>query len=216
MTLKYLIQFYRNTLLIGVVVTYIASLIFGYDKVTKYLFAGEIGEFVAASIWFLVVGLLVATISQLAYFIYLFINQLGIGIFGKIWPHVQIVVTVFAIFDLVYFRFLRFGGTDQIISFIWLPIVVVIFAIITSNIKNKQSKKNLWIPSMFFMVVMTTVELIPFLRVEDTSWIYLTIFGLLLCNAYQLITLPKYNALSLEERKAKKSKLNKDGKSLKK
>ncbi|RIN83787.1 hypothetical protein BU011_13820, partial [Mammaliicoccus sciuri] len=52
--------------------------------------------------------------------------------------------------------------------------------------------------------------------VEDTSWIYLTIFGLLLCNAYQLITLPKYNALSLEERKAKKSKLNKDSKSLKK
>lgn len=203
MTLKYLIQFYRNTLLIGVIVTYISSLIFGYDKVTKYLVAGEVGEFVAASIWFVVVGLLVATISQLAYFIYLFINQLGIGIFGRIWPHVQIVVTIFAIFDLVYFRFLRFGGTDQIVSFIWLPIVVIIFAIITSNIKNKQSKKNLWIPSMFFMIVMTTVELIPFLRVEDTSWIYLTIFGLLLCNAYQLIMLPKYNELSLEERKKK-------------
>nr|WP_275583973.1 MULTISPECIES: KinB-signaling pathway activation protein [unclassified Mammaliicoccus] len=190
-------------MLIGVIVTYISSLIFGYDKVTKYIVAGEVGEFVAASIWFVVVGLLVATISQLAYFIYLFINQLGIGIFGKIWPHVQIVVTVFAIFDLVYFRFLRFGGTDQIISFIWLPIVVIIFAIITSNIKNKQSKKNLWIPSMFFMIVMTTVELIPFLRVEDTSWIYLTIFGLLLCNSYQLIMLPKYNELSLEERKKK-------------
>lgn len=204
MTLKYLIQFYRNTLLIGVVVTYLSSLIFGYDKVTKYLFAGDIGNFIAASVWFIVVGLLVATISQLAYFIYLFINQLGIGIFGKIWPHVQIVVTIFAIFDLVYFRFLRFGGTDQILSFIWLPIVVIVFATITSNLKNKQSKKNLWIPSMFFMIVMTTVELIPFLRVEDTSWIYLTIFGLLLCNVYQLITLPKFNALSLEERKAKK------------
>ncbi|MEB7779716.1 KinB-signaling pathway activation protein [Mammaliicoccus fleurettii] len=204
MTLKYLIQFYRNTLLIGVVVTYLSSLIFGYDKVTKYLFAGDIGNFIAASVWFIVVGLLVATISQLAYFIYLFINQLGIGIFGKIWPHVQIVVTIFAIFDLVYFRFLRFGGTDQILSFIWLPIVVIVFATITSNLKNKQSKKNLWIPSMFFMIVMTTVELIPFLRVEDTSWIYLTIFGLLLCNVYQLITLPKFNALSLEERKTKK------------
>nr|WP_275583103.1 KinB-signaling pathway activation protein [Mammaliicoccus sp. H-M34] len=192
-------------MLIGVVVTYLSSLIFGYDKVTKYLFAGDIGNFIAASVWFIVVGLLVATISQLAYFIYLFINQLGIGIFGKIWPHVQIVVTVFAIFDLVYFRFLRFGGTDQILSFIWLPIVVIVFAIITSNLKNKQSKKNLWIPSMFFMIVMTTVELIPFLRVEDTSWIYLTIFGLLLCNVYQLITLPKFNALSLEERKAKKA-----------
>lgn len=206
MTLKYLIQFYRNTLLIGVIVTYVASLIFAYDKVTKYLLDGDIGNFLAASVWFMVVGLLVATISQLAYFIYLFINQLGIGIFGKIWPHVQIVITVFAIFDLVYFRFLRFGNANQIITFIWLPILVVIFALIISNIKNKQSEKNLWIPSMFFMIVMTTVELIPFLRVEDTSWIYLTIFGLLLCNAYQLITLPKFNALSLKERKNKKMK----------
>lgn len=206
MTLKYLIQFYRNTLLIGVVVTYISSLVFGYEKITKYLMNGEIGEFVAASVWFIVVGLLVATISQLAYFIYLFINQLGIGIFGKIWPHVQIVVALFAIFDLVYFRFLRFGGMNQIISFIWLPILVVVAALITSYLKNKQSDKNLWIPSMFFMIVMTTVELIPFLRVEDTMWIYITIFGLLLCNAYQLIQLPKYNALSLEERKQKKAK----------
>ncbi|WP_323703962.1 KinB-signaling pathway activation protein [Mammaliicoccus sp. Dog046] len=206
MTLKYLIQFYRNTLLIGVVVTYVASLIFAYDKVTKYLLDGDIGNFLAASVWFMVVGLLVATISQLAYFIYLFINQLGIGIFGKIWPHVQIVITIFAIFDLVYFRFLRFGNANQILTFIWLPILVIIFALIISNIKNKQSDKNLWIPSMFFMIVMTTVELIPFLRVEDTSWIYLTIFGLLLCNAYQLITLPKFNALSLEERKMKKTK----------
>lgn len=209
MTLKYLIQFYRKTLLIGVIVTYLSSLIFGYDKVTKYLFLGEVGDFIAASVWFVVVGLLVATISQLAYFIYLFINQLGIGIFGRIWPHVQIVVTIFAIFDLVYFRFLRFGGTDQIVSFIWLPIAVIIFALVTSQTKNKQSKKNLWIPSMFFMIVMTTVELIPFLRVEDTSWIYITIFGLLICNSYQLIFLPKFNKLSLEERK-RKQEINKN------
>src|SRR5699024_4039073 len=152
---------------------------------------------------FVVVGLLVATISHLAYFIYLFINQLGIGIFGMIWSHVQIVIAVFAFFDLVYFRFLRFGGTDQIISFICLPIVVIIFVFITSNIKNKQSKKKLWILSMFFMIVMRTVELIRFLRVEDTSWIYLSIFGLLLCNLYQLIMLTKYNELFLEERKKK-------------
>ena len=178
-------------------------MIFGYDKVTKYLVAGEVGEFVAASIWFVVVGLLVATISQLAYFIYLFINQLGIGIFGKIWPHVQIVVTVFTIFDLVYFRFLRFGGTDQIISFIWLPIVVIIFQLlqVISKINNLKELMD------SFYVLYDSYDncrINPILRVEDTSWIYLTIFGLLLCNSYQLIMLPKYNELSLEERKRKK------------
>lgn len=42
MTLKNLGKFYGITLLIGLVVTVIVSLIFGYDKLTVYLVKGEI------------------------------------------------------------------------------------------------------------------------------------------------------------------------------
>ncbi|TDM07864.1 KinB-signaling pathway activation protein [Macrococcus lamae] len=205
MTIRNLGKFYGTTLLIGLISTLLVSLIFGYDRLTVYLVKGQIGEFLAAFIWFIGYGLLIASISQLAYFSYLFIHQLGMGIFRSAWNPIQAVITVFALFDLVYFRFLRFGRQQgDIQQFIWIPILILIAAILVSYFKVKMTKTNVVIPAMFFMIVMTTVELIPFLRVEDTTWLYCTIFPLLLCNAYQLLILPKYNEASQQERYARK------------
>lgn len=205
MTLKNLGKFYGITLLIGLISTVLVSFIFGYDKLTVYLVKGEFGEFLAALIWFMGYGLLIASISQLAFFAYLFIHQMGQGIFKSGWNAIQVVIILFAIIDLVYFRYLRFGQQDgDIIKFIWIPILIVLFGIGVALYKNKLTGKNVFIPAMFFMVVMTTVELIPFLKVEDMMWLYCTIFSLLLCNAYQLLTLPKYNRLSAEERKERR------------
>lgn len=205
MTLKNLGKFYGITLLIGLVVTVLVSLIFGYDKLTVYLFKGEIGEFFAALVWFMGYGLLIASISQLAFFAYLFIHQMGLGIFKGGWNPIQVVIILFALVDLVYFRYIRFGKADgDILKFIWIPILILIFGVAISIYKNKLTGKQVFIPAMFFMIVMTTVELIPFLKVKDTTWLYCTIFALLLCNAFQLLSLPKYNALSLEERKMRK------------
>lgn len=205
MTLKNLGKFYGITLLIGLVVTVIVSLVFGYDKLTVYLVRGEFGEFLAALIWFMGYGLLTASISQLAFFAYLFIHQMGQGIFKGGWNAIQVVIILFAVIDLVYFRYLRFGQKDgDILKFIWIPILIVLFGIIVSLYKNKLTGKNVFIPALFFMIVMTTVELIPFLKVKDMMWLYCTIFALLLCNAFQLLSLPKYNKASYEERKARK------------
>ncbi|MGK0554111.1 KinB-signaling pathway activation protein [Macrococcus capreoli] len=205
MTLKNLGKFYGITLLIGLVCTVLVSFIFGYDKLTVYLVKGEFGEFLAALIWFMGYGLLIASISQLAFFAYLFIHQMGQGIFKSGWNAIQVVIILFAIIDLVYFRYLRFGQRDgDILKFIWIPIVIVIFGSAVAIYKNKLTGKNVFIPALFFMVVMTTVELIPFLKVQDMMWLYCTIFSLLLCNAFQLLSLPKYNRLSYEERKARK------------
>lgn len=205
MTLKNLGKFYGITLLIGLVCTVLVSLVFGYDKLTVYLVKGEIGEFLAALVWFMGYGLLIASISQLAFFAYLFIHQMGQGIFKGGWNAIQVVIILFAIIDLVYFRYLRFGKQDgDILKFIWIPILIVIFGVVVALYKNKLTGKNVFIPAMFFMVVMTTVELIPFLKVKDMMWLYCTIFSLLLCNAFQLLSLPKYNRLSYEERKQRK------------
>lgn len=205
MTLKNLGKFYGITLLIGLITTVIVSLVFGYDKLTVYLIKGEIGEFIAALIWFMGYGLLIASISQLAFFAYLFIHQMGQGIFKGGWNPIQVVIIIFAVIDLVYFRYLRFGKQDgDILKFIWIPLLIVIFGFIVALYKNKLTGKNVLIPALFFMIVMTTVELIPFLKVKDMMWLYCTIFSLLLCNAFQLLSLPKYNRLSYEERKARK------------
>lgn len=58
------------------------------------------------------------------------------------------------------------------------------------------------------MVVVTTIEWVPVLRVNEESWLWLMVLPLIICNAYQLLVLPKYNAESARQRErleAKKS-----------
>ncbi len=202
MTSKYLVKFYLKTLLLGMIITAVVSLITEYDNVTQYLFQGQIGEFLAGLVWFLGYGLLIATVSQVAFFIYLFLHPLGMGIFGRIWPYVQLLLVMYAIFDLFYLRFYRFGlESGQVWSFIWIPILVIAAAFIVAMMKNKSAQDtNIFIPSLFYMVFMTSVTLIPFLSVEDTSWIYRSVFTLIICNAYQLLTLPGYIEASENEK----------------
>lgn len=203
MTSKYLVKFYINTLLIGMIITTVVSLFTEYENVTSYLFEGQVGEFLAGVIWFLGYGLLVATVSQVAFFVHLFLHPLGMGIFGKIWPYIQLLLIMYAIFDLFYLRFYNIGVEQgQVWSFIWIPIIVVVAGFVVARIKDKSTEgAKLFIPSLFFMIFMTSVTLLPFLNVEDTSWIYRSVFTLIICNALQLLTMPKYIEASEKEKK---------------
>jgi KinB signaling pathway activation protein len=58
---------------------------------------------------------------------------------------------------------------------------------------------------MFFMIVVTLVEWVPVLRVNEKSWLYLMMLALLACNAYQLLILHKLNLQSEQERQKKAS-----------
>ncbi|MFC9277448.1 KinB-signaling pathway activation protein, partial [Bacillus spizizenii] len=64
----------------------------------------------------------------------------------------------------------------------------------TANIKQKQSTKKTFVSSLFLMVVITALEWFPALRVNDEDWLYLMLFPLMACNAFQLLMLPKFAA----------------------
>jgi KinB signaling pathway activation protein len=78
----------------------------------------------------------------------------------------------------------------------------LIAGLVTAFIKAKQTNKEAFIPALFFMVVVTVIEWVPVLRVNEHSWLYLMLFPLLICNAYQVLVLHKLNQKSIEERKA--------------
>ncbi|SOC42410.1 KinB-signaling pathway activation protein [Salinicoccus kekensis] len=205
MTSKYLVKFYFTTLLIGTVISTVISLILEYENVTSYLFRGEIGEFLAGLIWFITFGLLIATISQVAFFVYLFVHPLGMGIFRSFWPYIQLLLIIYAIFDLFYFRFYEVG-VDQgsVWGFMWIPIMMIVFGVLVARYKNQQVKEaNVFIPSLFFMVFITAITMIPFIVVDDTSWIFRSVFAILVMNAYQLIKLPDYIEASQQEKEAR-------------
>lgn len=204
MSSKYLVKFYFVTLLIGAIASTFISLFTEYSNVTVHLFNLNIGEFLLGLVWIIGYGLLIATVSQVVFYIYLFINPLGLGIFRKLWPYVQLLLIMYAIFDLFYLRFTRLG-TDHgtTLQFIWVPIIIVIVGFVVAYYKMKQTNdKSVYIPALFFMIFMTSLTLLPFISVEDTTWIYRSVFTVLILNAYQLLRLPKY----IEE--SKQDKIN--------
>lgn len=201
MTSKYLVKFYFVTLMIGAVITTVISLVTEYDTVTKFLFQGQFGDFFAGFVFLVGYGLLIATVSQVVFYIYLFIHPLGMGIFRKAWPYVQLLLIMYAVFDLFYLRFRQVGiDHGSTWSFIWIPIIIVLAGIGFAYYKNKITAANVFISSLFFMIFMTSLTLVPFISVEDTSWIYRSVFTVILTNAYQLIRLPKYIEDSQKEK----------------
>ncbi|HEY4552401.1 MAG TPA: KinB-signaling pathway activation protein, partial [Bacillaceae bacterium] len=107
---------------------------------------------------------------------------------------------VFVLFDLIYFRFQAFAGQgESLLPYVGLAIFILAAGLIVAYFKAKTTNRSTFVSALFFMVVVTILEWLPVLRINEQNWMFLMIFPLIACNAYQLLVLPKYNQLSAEE-----------------
>ncbi|WP_312505906.1 KinB-signaling pathway activation protein, partial [Bacillus luti] len=96
----------------------------------------------------------------------------------------------FVLFDFVYLRsVLIANGEVSLGNNILVAGVLFVFGAIVAYVKSKETNKKAFVPALFFMVVVTILEWVPALRINDTDWLYLMVIPLLLCNAYQLLIL---------------------------
>ncbi len=181
-----------NALLIGGAVTVLCSLIFKWDTFQPYFSEGNITGILSSLFFFLVFGFTLSVFSQMGFFAYLTVHRFGLGLFRSFWNTAQVVLILFVLFDIVYFR-----------SYFLLAGVILIVSLLVAYLKNKQSEQNTFISALFFMVVITTLEWLPVLQVNKSQYLYIILITLLVCNAYQLLALPKYLERSIEERKQK-------------
>src|SRR6185312_14591535 len=154
----------------------------------------KIGAILSTFIWLVGVGLIFAVVSQVGFFAYLFIHQFGLGLFRSIslWNAVQLVLVFVVLFDLVYFRFQNFAGEgESLLPYVVLALFILAAGVITAFMKAKMTNRTTFVSALFFMVVVTILEWLPVLRPNEESWIYLMIFPLIACNAYQILMLQK-------------------------
>lgn len=196
------------SLLIGGAVTAVASLVIRWGFFKPYLVNGEFGEFIAAFAWMILLGFTMSVIAQAGYFGYLTLHQVGVNIFRTLtlWNWVQVLLIVVVLVDLVIFRFAPGAETAKDwLFYIGLLVVLVFGAIATAIQKVKMTgKKHVLISSIFFMIVITSLEwIIALMGRQDNinTYVALLLFPLIAVNAYQLLMLPKYNAKSEEDRK---------------
>lgn len=214
--------FFFKALVIGGVVTGALAMIIRWDDAfSPYLASGEYVEFAASLLWFVFLGMTMSVLSQMGFFAYLTVHQFGVNIFKTLtlWNWVQLLIIALVIFDLIKFRFIPLANTQsQLLLYLGLLALLIISGLVVAYFKAKWTKKHAFISALFFMIVITTLEWLPVLMVDEKDvdrYVTLLLFPLLAVNAYQLLKLPKYNAksevdrLRLEERRKARAEASK-------
>ncbi|MBY0596609.1 KinB-signaling pathway activation protein [Bacillus bingmayongensis] len=186
------VRLFLTTLLLGGISTILIGFILGWNKYAKFFQNFDGKEVLMISFWLLGVGFIFSVISQMGFFAYLTVHRFGLGMFrsSSLWNAVQLFFIAFVLFDFVYLRSVLVANGD--VSFgnnILVAGILFLFGAIVAYIKSKETNKKAFIPALFFMVVVTILEWVPALRINDTDWLYLMVIPLLLCNAYQLLIL---------------------------
>jgi KinB signaling pathway activation protein len=197
------VRLFMTTLLIGGITTAIVGFIINWNEYVHYFIDLKIINILSALFWFVLWGILYSVISQMGFFAYLTVHRFGLGIFKSVslWNGVQAVLILFVLFDLVYLRYETFAQSgESLLPYIGLAVILLIAGLITALYKSKQTNREAFIPALFFMIVVTVIEWFPVLRVNEQSWVYLMLFALLACNAYQILILHKLNMQSQQER----------------
>ncbi|MFV8829701.1 KinB-signaling pathway activation protein [Alkalihalobacterium sp. APHAB7] len=149
-------------------------------------------NFLFGLIWLLGISAAFSIISQMGFFAYLTVHRLGLGLFktAKLWNKVQVVVIAFVIFDLIYLRYLAFVQEGEtVFHYVLMPVLLLIYGLIVAYLKAKDTNQGAFIPALFFIVVVTTIEWVPALTVNDPKWLWIYFAPLLAANTWQLLIL---------------------------
>jgi KinB signaling pathway activation protein len=188
------VRLFLTTLIVGGITTGITGFAVRWSEYKRLFLEMNLGEIFAVLLWLIGVGFIFSIISQMGFFAYLTVHRFGLGIFRSVslWNSVQLVLIAFVLFDLIYFRYQIFAQEgESIIAYILIALFIFLFGLIVAYIKRSQTNKEAFVPALFFMVVVTIIEWFPVLRINEEDWLYLMLFPLLVCNAYQLLILHK-------------------------
>jgi KinB signaling pathway activation protein len=197
------VKLFLTALAIGGLTTAIVGFIVRWSEFQPYFTELKILDILSTTIWLIVMGFLFSVVSQMGFFAYLTVHRFGLGIFKSpsLWNGVQVILIVFVLFDFVYLRYSAFAKAgDSLIPYIGLALLILIISLLVAYWKMRQTNRSAFIPALFFMIVATIVEWVPVLRVNESSWLFLMMFALLACNAYQILILHRLNAQSQLER----------------
>lgn len=192
-----IVHFFFKTFFIGGIVGFIASFFIKSAEYGAVLSPFDAKELLGVALFFLGYAFVFTVIAQTGFFAYLFVHRYGQGFFKSFWPTVQVLLIVFALFDLIYFT------SDELsLGFkITTTISLLVIGLIVAYFKMKQSNGTAFIPALFFMVVITALELSLVLRAADISFILLMLVPALVVNSYQLLTLQKVTHVDEEHKR---------------
>ncbi|MGF7049809.1 KinB signaling pathway activation protein [Paenibacillus sp. DS2015] len=187
MSLRKWFNLFWKTLLIGAIASLITGVLlqFGTERI---VFKGS-SDYIVYFVILIGYGMLASVYSQMGFFAYLILNYMANGVFSrKVWQYIQMVLTVLALLELLFFRRIVGGQSDQWSDLI-LGLSILVVSIGVAYFKAKWTNLSAWVPTLFFMIAITIVEAVGGLKIGvDTATAFIVI-PLMVCNAYQILIL---------------------------
>lgn len=176
-----------TTLLLGGLGGVLVALIFDLSK----LLEGSIGNFFVGTLMYLLYGMTISIVAQMGFFAYMTINYFAKTIFKtpSMWKSVQVFLIIFVFFDMIYLRYTSLGEGGSIGPYFIEPIILLIVAVVTAYGKVNLTNRTAWVPTLFFMYVVTALEWIPALKENDVHATLSMLVPLLFCNVWQVMQL---------------------------
>ncbi|MGO0058784.1 KinB-signaling pathway activation protein [Brevibacillus fluminis] len=180
-----------TTLLLGGIGGLLSGVLLGREE----LFGGSLSNFFMGSFMSLLIGLTVSIVAQMGLFAYMTFNYMALSIFksASLWKNVQIFLILFTFFDMVYLRI--DGARGSVLLYMIEPLLLLLIALVTAYAKVKLTNPKAWVPTVFFIFVVTAIEWIPGLTKDDNfGSMLMMIMPLLFCNVWQVLQLHRITA----------------------
>ncbi|SDI89315.1 KinB-signaling pathway activation protein [Alteribacillus bidgolensis] len=203
MNARKLVYLFFSTLLIGASSGAIVGVLLDLET---YI-SGGILNFIFGVLWMFGISAAISLVAQMGYFAYLTLHRFALGLFKsvKLWNWVQIVLILFVLFDLIYLRYVAFASEEETIAgYVIMPLLLFVYCILVAFRKQQETNKEAFVPALFFMFAVTTIEWVPALTVEtvnETKWLWIYLTPLITANTWQLLILHRLTGGSLRTNK---------------
>ena len=176
-----------TTLLLGGLGGILVAIIFDLEKLTE----GSMGNFFVGMLMYLLYGMTISIVSQMGFFAYMTVNYFAKTLVRSpsLWRSIQIFLVVFVFFDMIYLRYNSLGQGGSIWPYFIEPIMLLIVAVVTAYGKVSVTNRTAWVPTLFFMFVVTALEWIPALKENNVHATLSMLVPLLFCNVWQVMQL---------------------------
>lgn len=168
----------------------LSGLFFGFGM---YVFqTGEevVGqELILSIIGYAGAGLMFSLISQMGLFAYLFFQSMMLGLLKRnwLWQSFQALLILLVLIDWVWLR--AAAGSGRWLDYLPLPLALLAVGLVVAILKSWMTDRHAFIPTLFVMVVLTTLEWLPALLTGNPLSMWVMGVPLFVCNAWQVLIL---------------------------
>ncbi|WP_373231685.1 KinB-signaling pathway activation protein [Cohnella sp.] len=134
------------------------------------------------------IGLTFGAFAHMGFFAYLMLNYISRSIFKR--PYTWVALQGFiALFVLVEIAYWTYDSNFPIYTFWVVPLLLLVASVVAAWRKTRETTEGAWIPTLFFLIVITVLEGIPAFRTGQISSLIFQLIPLFVCNVYQIMQL---------------------------